>query len=58
MLHLIVFAKHGTIGRIEAREPERREADRLHLHRIGFTAAKHGHSGMRALIDTLNSFAP
>ncbi len=48
----------GTIGRIEAREPERREADRLHLHRIGFTAAKHGHSGMRALIDTLNSFAP
>jgi len=48
----------GSINRIGPLEPERREQDRVHLPRIGFVFAKHGHGQLRGLIDLLNSFAP
>jgi uncharacterized protein (TIGR00730 family) len=50
------LCKSGTITRLDPLEPERRERDRLDLHRIGFTFAKHGFGELRALIDALNSF--
>jgi len=50
------LCKSGAITRVEPLEPERRERDRLELHRVGFRFAKHGYGELRALIDTLNSF--
>ena len=52
------LCKRGTIARIEALDPERKEHDHPTLPRIAFTFAKHGYGELRALIDTLNSFAP
>ena len=51
------LCKTGGIGRVAPLEPERKEADRLDLHRLGLVFAKHGYGELRALIDTLNSFA-
>jgi hypothetical protein len=48
----------GRIDRVSALDPERRENDRVDLPRIGFVFAKHGYGELRALIDTLNGFAP
>ena len=50
------LCKAGTITRVDPLEPERRERDKLDLHRIGFVFARHGFGDLRALIDTLNSF--
>jgi uncharacterized protein (TIGR00730 family) len=52
------LCKRGTITRVEALDPERKELDHVALPRIAFTFAKHGYGELRALIDTLNSFAP
>jgi uncharacterized protein (TIGR00730 family) len=52
------LCKRGVISKIAPLEPERKDADRLDMYRIGFAFAKHGYSGLRALIDTLNSFIP
>ena len=52
------LCKRGTIARIEALDPERKEHDHVALPRIAFTFAKHGYGELRALIDTLNSFTP
>jgi uncharacterized protein (TIGR00730 family) len=52
------LCSRGTIARVDALEPERREHDHPTLPRIAFTFAKHGYGELRALIDTLNSFAP
>jgi uncharacterized protein (TIGR00730 family) len=52
------LCKTGTIERVGPLEPERREKDRLDLHRIAFVFAKHGYGGLRALIDALNALAP
>ncbi len=51
------LCQSGRINRVDALDPERREHDRLDLHRIGFVFAKHGYGELRALIDTLNAFA-
>jgi len=50
------LCQSGRINRVDALDPERREHDRLDLHRIGFVFAKHGYGELRALIDTLNAF--
>jgi uncharacterized protein (TIGR00730 family) len=52
------LCKGGVISRVAPLEPERKDADRLDLHRIGFAFAKHGYGELRAMIDTLNSFVP
>ncbi len=52
------LCKRGSITRIAALEPERKENDHPALPRIAFTFAKHGYGELRAMIDTLNSFAP
>jgi uncharacterized protein (TIGR00730 family) len=52
------LCKRGSIARVDALEPERKEHDHPTLPRIAFTFAKHGYGELRALIDTLNSFAP
>ena len=44
----------GSIKRVPALDPERRENDKVDLPRIGFVFAKHGYGELRALIDTLN----
>lgn len=46
-------------GRIRRTKPfaiERRQDDKLGLHRISFSFAKHGYSDLRAMIDQLNDF--
>jgi len=48
----------GDIARVSALDPERRDNDRVDLPRIAFVFAKHGYGELRALIDTLNEFAP
>jgi len=50
------LCKSGSITRLDPLEPERREQDRLQLHRVGFAFAKHGYGELRAMIDVLNSF--
>ena len=52
------LCKRGAISKVAPLDPERKEADRLDLHRIGFAFAKHGYGELRAMIDTLNSFIP
>jgi uncharacterized protein (TIGR00730 family) len=52
------LCKRGSISRVAPLDPERKDADRLDLHRIGFAFAKHGYGELRAMIDTLNSFVP
>jgi uncharacterized protein (TIGR00730 family) len=48
----------GAITNVDPLDPERKEADRLDLHRIGFVFAKHGYGDLRALINALNALAP
>ena len=56
--------RHGHLvqqGRIETSSPlsvEVRQADRVELPRIRFQFANHRYGDLRALIDTVNSFAP
>lgn len=52
------LCKSGSIARVDALDPERKERDHVDLPRIAFVFAKHGYGELRALIDTLNSFAP
>jgi uncharacterized protein (TIGR00730 family) len=52
------LCKRGVISKVQPLEPERKEADRLDLHRVAFAFAKHGYGELRAMIDTLNSFVP
>ena len=47
----------GHIRRVKPYSIERRQADKLDLHRIAFEFAKHGYSDLRAMIDQLNEFA-
>jgi uncharacterized protein (TIGR00730 family) len=51
--HLVA---EGEIRRVKPYSIERRQSDRLALHRIAFPFAKHGYSDLRAMIDMLNSF--
>ncbi|TVR25185.1 MAG: TIGR00730 family Rossman fold protein [Ilumatobacter sp.] len=53
--HLVA---EGEIRRTTPFSIERRQDDRLELHRIAFEFAKHGYSDLRAMIDMLNSFVP
>lgn len=46
----------GHIRRAKPYSIERRQGDRLDLHRIAFEFAKHGYSDLRAMIDQLNAF--
>jgi uncharacterized protein (TIGR00730 family) len=48
----------GTIKRVTALDPERRDNDKVDLPRIAFVFAKHGYGELRALIDTLNELSP
>jgi uncharacterized protein (TIGR00730 family) len=48
----------GEIRRSPPFSIERRQDDRIELHRIAFPFAKHGYSDLRAMIDLLNSFTP
>jgi uncharacterized protein (TIGR00730 family) len=50
------LCKSGTIYSVEPFAPERKEADRLHLHRVAFVFAKHGYGDLRGMIDLCNSF--
>ena len=50
------LCKAGVIEAAEPFEPERRENDRLDLHRISFAFAKHGYGDLRELIDLCNTF--
>ncbi|MGB8859916.1 MAG: LOG family protein, partial [Ilumatobacteraceae bacterium] len=50
------LCKSGTIVAAQPFEPERRENDKLALHRIAFAFAKHGYGEMRELIDLCNTF--
>jgi len=52
------LCKRGSIARVDALEPERRENDHVALPRLAFTFAKHGYGELRSMIDTINSFAP
>jgi uncharacterized protein (TIGR00730 family) len=52
------LCKRGTISRVDALEPERKDHDHPALPRIAFTFAKHGYGELRSMIDTINSFAP
>lgn len=52
--HLI---EGGQIRRVKPYSIERRQNDKLDLHRIAFEFAKHGYSDLRAMIDQLNEFA-
>jgi uncharacterized protein (TIGR00730 family) len=46
----------GVIHAAEAYGPERKENDRLDLHRVAFVFAKHGYGDLRGMIDLCNSF--
>jgi uncharacterized protein (TIGR00730 family) len=50
------LCKTGDIHVTEPIGPERKAADRLHLHRIAFVFAKHGYGDLRGMIDLCNSF--
>lgn len=51
--HLVA---EGRIRRVAPFSVERRQDDKLDLHRIAFPFAKHGYSDLRAMIDQLNDF--
>jgi len=46
----------GTIRVTDPFDPERRENDKLQLHRISFAFSKHGYGDLRELIDLCNTF--
>jgi len=50
------LCKSGDIHAIEPFGPERKDTDRLDLHRISFVYTKHGYGDLRGLIDLCNSF--
>ncbi len=50
------LCKSGVIHATEPFGPERKENDRLDLHRITFVFAKHGYGDLRDMIDTCNRF--
>ena len=50
------LAGSGTIHAIGPMEPERKENDRLDLHRIAIPSAQHAYSDLRELIDLCNTF--
>jgi hypothetical protein len=50
------LCKSGVIHATEAFGPERKEHDRLDLHRITFVFAKHGYGDLRGMIDLCNTF--
>jgi uncharacterized protein (TIGR00730 family) len=50
------LCKTGDIHAAEAFGPERKENDRLDLHRVAFVFAKHGYGDLREMIDLCNSF--
>ncbi|HQZ36185.1 MAG TPA: TIGR00730 family Rossman fold protein, partial [Ilumatobacteraceae bacterium] len=50
------LAGSGVIHSAVATEPERREQDRLDLHRIAVPDAKHAYAAIRELIDLCNTF--
>ena len=47
----------GRIHRVEPFDPERREADRLHLARLAIPAARHRYGELRRFIDHCNRMA-
>lgn len=50
------LCKTGDIHATEPFGPERKENDRLDLHRISFVYTKHGYGDLRELIDLCNTF--
>jgi hypothetical protein len=50
------LCKTGGIHPAEAFGPEKKEGDKLHLHRIAFVFAKHGYGDLREMIDLCNTF--
>ena len=50
------LCKTGDIHAHRPFGPERKENDRLDLHRIAFVFAKHGYGDLREMIDLCNTF--
>ena len=50
------LCKTGRIHASEAFGPEKKDDDRLDLHRIAFVFAKHGYGDLREMIDLCNTF--